>query len=284
MVDDEPRIRTMLRRYLVEEGFKVSDAADGSAMRAVARGRHVDLVLLDLMMPGEDGLSLARYIRQRSEIPIIMLTGKGDLIDRVAGLEAGADDYITKPFQLREVLARIRTVLRRAGPAPARRPAAEAGRRQASDGRDPGLPGLAARSGAARAQATRRRARCRSPRASSTCCASSRTTPTGCSAATQLMELVKGREWAAYDRAIDTQVVRLRKKIEADPGNPDLDQDRARRRLCLRDGGDEGLSAAAQPIEQLAQLGLELAHAVGLAEPCGVLQDRRPLLTTAGSA
>ena len=85
-------------------------------MRAVLEREAIDLVLLDLMMPGEDGLSLARYIRQRSEIPIIMLTGKGDLIDRVVGLEAGADDYITKPFELREVLARIRTVMRRAGP------------------------------------------------------------------------------------------------------------------------------------------------------------------------
>ena len=123
VVDDEPRIRTMLRRYLVEEGFKVSDAADGADMRAVLEREAIDLVLLDLMMPGEDGLSLARYIRQRSEIPIIMLTGKGDLIDRVVGLETGADDYITKPFELREVLARIRTVMRRAGP---RKPRARA--------------------------------------------------------------------------------------------------------------------------------------------------------------
>ena len=124
VVDDEPRIRTMLRRYLTDEGFKVSDAADGGSMRAALEGGIVDLVLLDLMLPGEDGLSLARSIRQRSEIPVIMLTGKGDLIDRVVGLEAGADDYITKPFELREVLARIRTVLRRMGP----------------DRRDPPLP------------------------------------------------------------------------------------------------------------------------------------------------
>src|SRR5262245_3913324 len=116
VVDDEPRIRTMLRRYLSDEGFKVSDAADGDAMRAILEHEPVDLVLLDLVLPGEDGLSLARYVRHRSEIPIIMLTGKGDLIDRVVGLEAGADDYITKPFELREVLARIRTVMRRAGP------------------------------------------------------------------------------------------------------------------------------------------------------------------------
>jgi DNA-binding response OmpR family regulator len=85
-------------------------------MRAVLAREVIHLVLLDLMMPGEDGLSLARYIRQHSEIPIIMLTGKGDLIDRVVGLETGADDYIPKPFELREVLARIRTVMRRAGP------------------------------------------------------------------------------------------------------------------------------------------------------------------------
>ena len=132
VVDDEPRIRTMLRRYLDEEGFKVSDAADGAGMRTVLTREAIDLVLLDLMMPGEDGLSLARHIRQCSEIPIIMLTGKGDLIDRVVGLETGADDYITKPFELREVLARIRTVMRRAaGPrdapaAPVPAPAADA--------------------------------------------------------------------------------------------------------------------------------------------------------------
>ena len=116
IVDDEPRIRNMLRRYLVEEGFKVSDAGDGAGMRAVLAREVIHLVLLDLMMPGEDGLSLARYIRQHSEIPIIMLTGKGHLIDRVVGLETGADDYIPKPFELREVLARIRAVIRRAGP------------------------------------------------------------------------------------------------------------------------------------------------------------------------
>jgi two-component system, OmpR family, response regulator len=94
IVDDEPRIRNMLRRYLVEEGFKVSDAGDGAGTRAVL-AREV----IPLMTPGEDGLSLARYIRQHSEIPIIMLTGKGDLIDRVVGLETGAADYIPKPFE-----------------------------------------------------------------------------------------------------------------------------------------------------------------------------------------
>src|SRR5262249_34263271 len=115
VVDDDPRVRNMLRRYLTDEGFKVSEAADGPAMRELLERAAVDLVLLDLVMPGEDGLSLARQIREHSQLPIIMLTGKGDLIDRVVGLEAGADDYIAKPFHLREVLARIRTVMRRGG-------------------------------------------------------------------------------------------------------------------------------------------------------------------------
>src|SRR5262245_55549587 len=114
IVDDEQRIRTMLRRYLTEEGFNMSEAGDGAALREIFDRQSTDLVLLDLMMPGEDGLTLARYIRQHSATPIIILTGKHDVIDRVAGLEAGADDYISKPFHLREVLARIRTVLRRA--------------------------------------------------------------------------------------------------------------------------------------------------------------------------
>ena len=115
VVDDDPRIRTMLRRYLTDEGMRVAECADGQAARSAMAGGAIGLVLLDLGLPGEDGLSLAREIRRRSDVPIIMLTGKGDVIDRVAGLEAGADDYIVKPFHLREVLARIRTVTRRTG-------------------------------------------------------------------------------------------------------------------------------------------------------------------------
>jgi two-component system, OmpR family, response regulator len=221
VVDDEPRIRTLLRRYLVEEGFKVSDAGDGAGMRAVLEREVIHLVLLDLMMPGEDGLSLARYIRQRSEIPIIMLIGKGDLIDRVVGLETGADDYVPKPFELREVLARIRSVMRRAGPlaapaAPVHAPAADGNasevlvfegwrldllrrelRRQTGD-----LVPLTAgefellRAFARHANRVLNR--------------------------DQLIDLVKGPEWATYDRGIDTQVMRLRKKIEADLSNPSL--------------------------------------------------------------
>src|SRR5450631_812813 len=219
IVDDEPRIRTMLLRYLVEEGFKVSDAADGAGMRAALAREAVDLVLLDLMMPGEDGLSLARHIRQRSEIPIIMLSGKGDLVDRVVGLETGADDYITKPFELREVLARIRTVLRRAAT------------RDASAASE---PSLAANVNASevlvfegwRLDLVRRELRWQTGESVPLTAGEFEllraftTNPNRVLNRDQLIDLVKGREWAAYDRGVDTQVMRLRKKIEPDPSNP----------------------------------------------------------------
>lgn len=219
VVDDEPRIRKMLRRYLVDEGFKVSDAADGSAMRAALERDSIDCVLLDLMMPGEDGLSLARYIRQRSDIPIIMLTGKGDLIDRVVGLEAGADDYITKPFELREVLARIRTVMRRAAPRPA--PAAPVP--AADSAKDEILVFEGWRLDVVRRELTRPTGEIVPLTAGEfdLLCAFARH-PNRVLTRNQLIELVKGRDWAAYDRAVDTQVGRLRKKLEADPANPTL--------------------------------------------------------------
>ncbi len=215
----------MLRRYLTEEGLRVFEAGDGAAMRAALESERIDIVLLDLVMPGEDGLSLARDIRRHSEVPIIMITGKGDLIDRVVGLEAGADDYIAKPFHLREVLARIRTVSRRTRlqPAAAPAPAPDSGAGPAPgpdeavlafDGWTLDMP----------------RRDLRSPDG----------TPVALTAAEfellrafllhpnrvlgrgQLMDLAKGREWAAYDRTVDTQVMRLRKKIEADHANPTL--------------------------------------------------------------
>jgi len=218
VVDDDPRIRTMLRRYLADEGFRVSEAADGEAMRGVLDSERVDLVLLDLMMPGEDGLSLARHVRQRSDIPIIMLTGKGDLIDRVAGLEAGADDYIAKPFHLREVLARIRTVLRRGRMAAAPSAVAEAG---ASDEETLVFQGW-------RLDLVRRELR--RPDGEVVPLTAGEFDllrvfaghPNRVLGRDRLMNLVKGQEWEAYDRAVDAQVVRLRKKIEADPSNPAL--------------------------------------------------------------
>ena len=220
VVDDEPRIRTMLRRYLSDEGFQVSEAGEGTSMRGILDREKIHLVLLDWMIPGEDGLSLARYVHQHSDIPVIMLTGKGDLIDRVVGLEAGADDYITKPFELREVLARIRTVMRRIQPRP--------------PGAAQSAPLAAPKAGEVlifddwRLDLVRRELQRASGEAVPLTAGEFELLhvfarhPNRVLSRNQLIDLVKGREWAAYDRAIDTQVGRLRKKIEPDPANPVL--------------------------------------------------------------
>lgn len=222
VVDDDPRVRSMLRRYLTDEGFKVSEAEDGASMRYALESEPADLVLLDLVLPGEDGFTLANYIRQRSSIPIIMLTGKNDLIDKVAGLEAGADDYIPKPFHLREVLARIRTVLRRS-------PSAAV----------PPSMGRAPQPAEPRERPTLRfegwcfdisKRELRRPDGTQVPLTTGEfdllraflQNPNRVLDRDMLMDLVKGREWAAYDRSIDAQVVRLRKKIESDPGDPKL--------------------------------------------------------------
>jgi len=113
IVDDHREIRDLVSRALSREGLRVSVAADGRAMRKVLADSRIDLVLLDLMLPGEDGLSLCRALRAESSVPIIMLTAKGDEVDRVIGLEMGADDYLPKPFGSRELIARIKAVLRR---------------------------------------------------------------------------------------------------------------------------------------------------------------------------
>jgi DNA-binding response OmpR family regulator len=112
-VDDDPSTRTMLCDYLSKQDYDVVTATNGKEMRGLLEGGDIDLVLLDVKMPGEDGFALARDLRARSHVPIIMLTGQGDEVDRVLGLELGADDYLTKPFSPRELLARIRAVLRR---------------------------------------------------------------------------------------------------------------------------------------------------------------------------
>jgi len=114
IVEDDPDIIDLIRRYFSGQGFEVSAASDGAAMRAVIESRTVDAVLLDLGLPGEDGFTLTRYLRERWKGGLIIVTGRGDSIDRVVGLELGADDYVTKPFDLRELLARVRSVLRRA--------------------------------------------------------------------------------------------------------------------------------------------------------------------------
>jgi len=114
IVDDDPEIRNLLGEYLEQHGFRATAAPDGRAMRVALEERHIDLIVLDLMLPGEDGLVLCRDLRARSNLPVIMLTARGEETDRIVGLEMGADDYLPKPFNPRELVARIKGVLRRA--------------------------------------------------------------------------------------------------------------------------------------------------------------------------
>ena len=113
LIDDEPSIREPLAEYLTAQGFMVVDAASAAEARSVLRAQTVDLVVSDIMMPGEDGLSLTRHLRETSSIPVILLTARAEDTERIIGLEIGADDYVVKPFNPRELVARIRTVLRR---------------------------------------------------------------------------------------------------------------------------------------------------------------------------
>lgn len=125
VVDDEPELRKLLRDYLSKEGYQVKAVEDGAALDRYLADHEVDLVILDLMLPGEDGLSIGRRLRQQKNLPIIILSARGEELDRIVGLEMGADDYLTKPFNPRELLARIRSVLRRCNEVTAASPAGE---------------------------------------------------------------------------------------------------------------------------------------------------------------
>ncbi len=113
VVDDEPIVRDVVVRYLEREGYRTLEAADGDQARVLLEREQPELVVLDVMLPGTDGLTLCRWIRARSDLPVILLTARGEEADRIVGLEIGADDYVTKPFSPRELAARVRTVLRR---------------------------------------------------------------------------------------------------------------------------------------------------------------------------
>ncbi len=118
VVDDDREIRRLLEEYLEQSGYRISSVADGKSMRKVLESHRIDLVILDLMLPGEDGLSLCRELRTHSNLPVLMLTARGSEIDRIIGLEMGADDYLSKPFNPRELLARVKSILRRANSLP----------------------------------------------------------------------------------------------------------------------------------------------------------------------
>jgi two-component system OmpR family response regulator len=214
IVDDHREIRDLVSRALTKEGFRVSAAADGRAMRKVLADSRIDLILLDLMLPGEDGLSLCRSLRARSSIPIIMLTAKGDELDRVIGLEMGADDYLPKPFGSRELIARIRAVLRRSPENALASKSAKAPEHYGFDRwrLDTGLRELLRDDGVTIALST----------GEYDLLIAFLERPQRVLSRDQLLDLARGRAANALDRSIDTQVSRLRRKLELDPSDPKI--------------------------------------------------------------
>jgi len=208
VVDDDPAIRAMLAEYLAEHGYAVAQAASGKEMRLELEREVPAAVLLDIGLPGEDGLTLARFVRERYDVAIIMVTGAGDVVDRVAGLEVGADDYIAKPFDPRELRARLKSVLRRLekNEKPKRQSRVSVGRclldlksRQLTDAKGNEIPLTAMEFDLLKAFIER---------------------PNQVLSRDQLLTMTRNREWEPFDRSIDIRVTRLRRKVEADPDRP----------------------------------------------------------------
>jgi DNA-binding response OmpR family regulator len=210
VVDDDSDVRETVAEYLRRSGFAVSEADGGAALREIMASRPVDLAILDVNMPGDDGLTLAREIRGSGEAGIIMLTARGDDVDRIVGLEIGADDYITKPFNLRELLARTKAVLRRAsrgGEAPATlgrevqmgkcRLNLDSRKLYEADGSEVPITAMEFDLLQAFAEHPRR-----------------------VLSRDRLLDLAHGKEMEPFDRSIDTRVTRIRRKIERDPAKP----------------------------------------------------------------
>ncbi|TQV78346.1 response regulator [Denitrobaculum tricleocarpae] len=213
IVDDHEEIRSLLAKYLRKHSYRVTAADGGTAMKRALQDSAIDLVVLDIMMPGEDGLSLCSSLRATSDIPVILLTAMAEETDRVIGLEIGADDYLTKPFNPRELLARIKAVLRRSQSLPRQREKPVESRlsfdrwhlsteqRELIDGADVVTPLSTAEFALLMAFLDH---------------------PRRVLSREQLLDLTQGREAKSFDRSIDNQVSRLRKKIEIDPKTPRL--------------------------------------------------------------
>jgi two-component system, OmpR family, response regulator len=213
VIDDHKEIRELLARYLGEHGYRVSAAESATAFRRQLENSAPDLLVLDIMMPGDDGLTLCRELRAKSQIPIIFLTAMAEETDRIVGLEMGADDYLTKPFNPRELLARIKAVMRRTRSLPPTRSAVRAekihfedkvldvGRREVV-----GADGVAVPLSNAEFRLL--------------CVFLDR--PAVILSRDQLLDLTSGRSADVWDRSVDNQVSRLRRKIEDDPAQPTL--------------------------------------------------------------
>ena len=232
VVDDHRDIRDLVAKYLTKNGYRVSVADGGAMMKKVLATSGIDLVVLDLMMPGEDGLTLCRDLRAAGDMPIIMLTAMAEETDRVVGLEIGADDYLTKPFNPRELLARIKAVLRRTASLPPKHERLE-NRRLAFDRWifDGGQRELIGEDGVAVALST----------ADFHLLSAFIKHPKMVLSRDQLLDLTQGRMATAFDRSIDNQVSRLRRKIEIDPKKPELIKDGLGRRLQLHRRGEADL-------------------------------------------
>jgi two-component system, OmpR family, response regulator len=212
LVDDEASIRDPLGKYLERQGFRVTEAADASIARSALLAYDIDLVLLDIMMPGEDGLSLCRNIAAHDGPPVILLTAKSEETDRIVGLEIGADDYVVKPFSPRELVARVKVVLRRL---------ANGQPRRSTTGNSFSFAGWTLNAGeqtlhdpdgvlVALSSGEYRMLEALVERAGQVLTRD------------QLLDLTRGREGGPFDRAIDNQVSRLRRKIELDPKDPQI--------------------------------------------------------------
>ncbi len=213
IVDDDADVRRMLATYLAGHDYAVEAVENGAAMRAALERQVPDVVLLDVGLPGEDGLSLARFLRERYGVGIIMVTAADGVVDRIVGLEVGADDYIAKPFDPRELRARIKSVLRRlqgaAGPAPAQPQTAQRVRigrctldlrsRQLFDADQRDVPITAMEFDLLKTFVEH---------------------PNQVLTRDRLLTLTRNREWEPFDRSIDIRIARLRRKVEADPENP----------------------------------------------------------------
>ena len=214
LVDDDVRLRELLQRYLEGEGFAVKAVGDGGQMRQALDRGHFDLIVLDLMLPGESGLELCRRLRgQGDDTPVVMLTAKGDEIDRIVGLEIGADDYVPKPVNPRELLARIRSVLRRTRPV--------AGAPQAEGGEVAFGP---FRLDLGRRELTRDGALLRLTSGEFAVLSVLLRHPRQPLSRDRLMSLARGREHEAFERSMDVTIARLRRLLEDDPRQPRLIQ------------------------------------------------------------
>lgn len=215
VVDDAREIRDPLVKYLQNNGYRAMGAESAAAARKLLRTRAFDLVVLDVLMPGEDGLSFCRYLRESGDIPVVFLTAKSDDVDRIVGIELGADDYVVKPFNPRELLARIGAILRRVTAMPLRQESA--GPPRVQFGRwvlDNVRRELVNERGAGVALST--------GEYKLLCALIER--PNLTLRREELLDLISGREAQAYDRAVDNAVMRLRRKLEDDPRHPKLIQ------------------------------------------------------------